>query len=97
MKNLIVFFLAVGLLGFAGCADNLETLIQDDAFHEYEQKLDSVEKAYLDKQITYAEYLEQRREIEDEYARDVQPEREAVSDSGRIINNPMKDDSADQK
>lgn len=95
MKKTVVLLLAAVCLSFTGCSGNLETLVQDPAFRNYEKEMDAAEKAYLNKEISYAEYLERRREIEEEYARDVQPEREAVSASDPLTDDPMEDSTRD--
>ena len=80
--------LAVLALALVGCADKIEgylenpqTIVQDPHFGEYQQKLDDLEKKYLSRKITYAEYLEQKKGIDKIYTKEVQHRED-------IINNP---------
>ena len=52
--------------------DDPKTLLEDPLSVEHQQALDDLEKEYLHQNITYAEYLERKKQIEEDYARDVQ-------------------------
>jgi len=54
------------------------TLLQDPGFANYQQKLDDLEKQYLQKKITYAEYLEQKKKIEEDYEREVKKQKNSI-------------------
>ena len=82
MKNI---FIVLALLFLAGCAERLEslmddpgTILQDPGFANYQQKLDDLEKLYLDKKITYAEYLERKKKIDDDYAQETQEQKNSL-------------------
>ena len=47
------------------------TIVQDPHFTNYKEKLDAVEKEYLEKKITYAQYREQKTALDDQYNKEV--------------------------
>ena len=47
------------------------TIVQDPHFGNYKEKLDALEKQYLEKEITYAQYLEQKTVLDDQYNKEV--------------------------
>jgi hypothetical protein len=84
MKNI---FIILALLFLTGCAEKFQslvddpgTILQDPDFTNYQQRLDSVEKEYLDKKITYAEYLERKNKIEEDYARQTKEQKQSLED-----------------
>jgi hypothetical protein len=79
MKKSLVFIGALLLFGcsYGGYLENPEKIIRDPHFAEYKDKRDILESAYLRKEITYAEYIEQRDELDEKYDKEVQ-ERTAV-------------------
>lgn len=75
MKKGLLLLCALTLLGCTYGQDylkNPETIIRDPHFSAYKQKRDDLESAYLRKEITYAEYIEQRDRLDEIYAREVQ-------------------------
>lgn len=68
----------VCMFALAGCSygqnylKNPETFIRDPHFADYKEKRDDVEREYLHKEITYAEYLEQKGELDETYDKEVQ-------------------------
>ena len=88
MKKWFTVFLFVFLAGCASTTERIEsfvddpgTILQDPGFADYQQKLDDLEKLYLQKKITYAEYLEQKNKIEEAYARDVKKQKNSLENS----------------
>ena len=89
MKKWLLFVL---LTVFMGCEygaekvrtyiDEPQTLIQDPHFMGYQEKMDALESSYLRKEMTYAEYLEQKKQLEEDYSREVQKRRETIESSG---------------
>lgn len=87
MKNILVVLLVVF---FAGCAETSQridsivddpgTIFQDPDFAAYEQELNALEKQYLQKEITYAQYLEGRKQLEENYEREVKDQAAEVDD-----------------
>ena len=85
MKSVFVVLLFVFLAGCASTTERIEaivddpaTILQDPGFAGYQKKLDDLEIQHLQKKITYAEYLEQKKKIEEDYAKEVQQQKEAV-------------------
>lgn len=78
-KKMILFFLMSVLAGctYAGereLGDYIHepsTIVQDPHFANYKGELDALEKEYLDKKITYAQYLEQKIVLDDQYNKEV--------------------------
>ena len=87
MKRNFLFFLI--LAGLTGCSvgqekletylENPGTIIKDPHFAQYQQNLDSLESEYLAKKITYAEYLERKKELDEKYTKEVKERNEIIS------------------
>ena len=80
--------LALGIMMIIGCShsqeylDNPVSFIKDPHFSDYKDSRDDLESSYLRKEITYAEYMEQKGEVDNQYSREVQ-ERDQIISSGR--------------
>ena len=89
MKNAWMFISLVFV--FSGCAigkeklemytNNPEFIIKDPHFYDYQQNLDAVEKDYLSKKITYADYLKKKEELDSHYNQDVQRRERIINDT----------------
>jgi len=51
---------------------NPSSFIRDPHFTEYKNNRDDLESSYLSKEITYAEYIEQKEKIDEKYSKEVQ-------------------------
>ena len=72
MKKIIL--LAALLFVGTGCAERLhsyiehpESFVKDPHFAEYKESLDHIERQYLNHEITYAQYLEEKQQLDDKY------------------------------
>jgi len=69
------------VLFFAGCSssptEDLKTLISDPHYGQYQQKLDDLEHQQLSGTISYAEYLERKKQLDEDYTKEVQ-DRETI-------------------
>jgi len=80
MRGLIILILCCGLCSacqygpekFATVVDDPIRILEDPLTVEHKQAMADLEKSYLKKEITYAEYLDQKQMLEDEYTRQVQ-------------------------
>lgn len=54
------------------------TIVQDPHFGNYKEKLDALEKQYLGKDITYAQYLEQKIALDDQYNKEVEERNQKI-------------------
>ncbi len=54
-----------------GYLEDPATLLEDPLSVDHQQELDELERRYLHKEITYAEYVEQKQQLEDDFVRDV--------------------------
>ena len=71
-------FLIVFIFFCVGCeTEQIKSWVADPHYAQYQQKLDTLEQSYLHKEITYAQYLEQKKVIENTYSKEVQ-EREDI-------------------
>lgn len=85
-KKMVLLFLASALVGctYAGereLSDYINkpsTIVQDPHFGNYKEKLDAVEKEYLGKKITYAQYLEQKTALDDQYNKEVEERNQKI-------------------
>ena len=76
MKYLFLFILL-----FSGCAyegpgltqylEDPSSIVKDPHFAEYQTNLDNLEHLYLTDQVTYADYVKQKTELEDTYTQEV--------------------------
>ncbi len=86
MRRILTIVLLGGLVG--GCAygqekirgylDDPKTLLEDPLSVEHQRALDDLERAYLHKEISYADYLERKRRLEEDYARAVKERRDTI-------------------
>ena len=79
MKQFMTLLLITVLAGCAYKGKNLQqylnepqSLIRDPHFEGYKNSRDEVESLYLKKKITYAEYLEKVKQMDEVYAKEVQ-------------------------
>lgn len=85
-KKMILLFLVSVLAGctYAGereLSDYINepaTIVKDPHFANYKEKLDAIEKEYLEKKITYAQYLEQKTALDDQYTKEVKERDEKI-------------------
>ena len=68
------YFLILIVLFFIGCnyLDNPETLLKDPHYSGYKEKSDALEHEYLQGKIAYPQYLERKKQLDDDYAKEVQ-------------------------
>ena len=59
--------------------DNPEYIIKDRDFSDYKDKLDTLERSYLAKEITYAEYLEKKESMDKMYDKSVRDRNQKIS------------------
>lgn len=74
------FIVGVLLLCVCGCAaeGKVSNIIRDQHFTEYKQTLDDLERDYLRKKISYADYLEQKKQVEEGYEKQISSRRDVV-------------------
>ena len=86
MKNLIGGLLIVSAVtGFCSCADKIEryvdnpkTILEDPLTVNYQQDLEDLERKYLHKEISYGDYLEQKKRLDDTYSQKVQRRQQII-------------------
>jgi len=75
MKKSLLLLCALVLFGCSYGQDYLKnpsSFIRDPHFTEYKNNRDELESSYLNKEITYAEYIEQKNKIDEQYSKEVQ-------------------------
>lgn len=65
-----------------------ESIIKDPHYGEYQAKLDALESQYLHKEISYAEYVGKKKELEDIYTKEVRDRNDVISPSEFDIHQP---------
>ena len=60
--------------------DEPQTILRDPHFANYQEARDHLESEYLQKKMTYGEYLEKKKELDDKYTKEVQ-KRDAIISS----------------
>lgn len=79
VKKMMLLFLVSAIVGctYAGerelrdYINEPSAIVQDPHFGNYKERLDEVEKQYLEKAITYAQYLEQKTALDEQYNKEV--------------------------
>ncbi len=75
MKRILACLL---LIGFTGCSYDMENIMKDPHFAQYQESMDALESQYLHKKISYSEYQTQRKELEDKYDREVKQREDKI-------------------
>ena len=82
MRRIVLCYLVLLTAGCSNGAEHLKTLIQDPLrdphYAEYQQKTAELESIYLGKKITYAEYVEQKKGLDDQYEKEVKERNEKI-------------------
>ena len=79
--------LLLSVLVLFGCTygqdylDNPTSFIRDPHFTEYKNSRDDLESSYLRKEITYAEYIEQKNKVDEQYSKEVQERNSKIMSS----------------
>lgn len=83
MKHFIMW---VGILIAAGCTTEspMTHIIRDKEFSQYQSTLDQLESEYLRKEISYADYLEKKKYVENSYQKQVDTRRTTIQDASSI-------------
>ena len=66
---------------FCGCSystEKIKTLMADPDYTRHQEELGNLEKSYLDKKMTYSEYLEKKKQLEDHYTKEMQAREEKI-------------------
>lgn len=77
--------LLICVLMIFGCSygqeylDDPKSIIRDPHFNTYKHNRDELESSYLNKEITYAEYLEQKNKMDEKYSQEVQERTQIIS------------------
>jgi len=87
MRKFMMIFLLVGLVGCAYEGEKVRTyfdepqlFIRDPHFRNYKQAIDDLESQYLKKDISYAEYVEQKEKLDTKYSREVQERNQKIEE-----------------
>ena len=75
MKKWAVVCVLFFLLGCAN--EQLKTMATDTDYARRQEKLDVLEKSYLDGSLNYADYMKKKEELEGDYTKEIQ-KREAI-------------------
>lgn len=81
--------LCLCVLSLVGCAyegrklsdylENPRSFIRDPHFADYKAKRDAVELQFLNKEITYAQYIEQMDELDNQYTKEINERNEKLN------------------
>lgn len=74
------YAMVVALIFIVGCtaAEPVENIIRDKEFTSYRETLDQLESDYLQKKISYADYLEKKKNVENNYQQQIDSRRELI-------------------
>ena len=98
MKKIILSFLFFCLAGCSTGQEKLRTyleepeyLIKDPHFAAYKQQLDNLDREYyLEKKMTYVEYLEKKKEIDAQYEKEVKQRTDVIEGQSQVGENQVK-------
>ncbi|MEW5894235.1 MAG: hypothetical protein AB1650_00510 [Candidatus Omnitrophota bacterium] len=74
MKKLLILLILSGLLGCSYGKEHVELIfdnpgvLEDSLYAGYQKKLDEIERQYLRKEISYADYIRLKQELDDQYS-----------------------------
>ena len=87
MKNGVLILVCLAIAGCTyaddkidGYLDDPKTLLEDPLTVDHERQLSELESRYLAQKITYAQYLEQKQQLQNGYIKDVRKREEILSD-----------------
>jgi hypothetical protein len=87
MKKWMLLVLACAVVGcsyqgktFGEYLNDPQSLIKDPHFTAYKDKREQLESDYLNKKITYADYVAAVKELDNNYAREVQQRNEKIAE-----------------
>ena len=86
MKRLLLMMCMIALAGCSSYgADQVRVfindppgLLKDQEYAQYRKDLNEAERQYLNKEITYAQYLEEKKDIENGYSQQIQERQESL-------------------
>ena len=78
MKRWVGVILVLFLAGCTFGVEDMGTLMKDPHYTQHQQALDDLEHAYLKKQISYSEYQQKKKELEDQYTAEVKIREEKI-------------------
>ncbi len=78
MKRFAGLILVLFLMGCTFGVEDMESLMKDPHYAHNQQALHELEHAYLQKQISYTEYQQKKKELEDTYAKEVKMQEEKI-------------------
>ena len=78
MKRVAGLILILFLTGCSFGVENMESLVRDTHYAQHQQSLDDLEHAYLKKEISYTEYQQKKKELEDKYTAEVKIREEKI-------------------
>ena len=61
----------------SGCSMG-EHLVRDPHFTKYQENLGQLEHSYYQKELTYSQYLDKKKMLDDHYAKEVQAREETI-------------------
>ena len=82
MKKYFALALLAVVVGCVGCTfstEDVKSFVSDPHYVAYQNKLDVLEKSYLAKEIPYAKYLEKKKLLDEQYAREIQKRTELIT------------------
>ena len=78
MKRIGALLVVLFLSGCSFGVQDMESLVKDPHYAQHQQAIDDLEHAYLKKQISYSEYQQKKKELEDKYTAEVKIREEKI-------------------
>lgn len=78
MKRFVMGILMLSLCGCTYGVREFKGIVSDPHYAQYQAQLDDLESSYLKGSLTYPEYLERKKVIDDNYAKEVQQREEKI-------------------
>jgi phage shock protein A len=82
----VIFILVVGGCSYGsekikGYMEDPKTILEDPLSVGHQQAMDDLESTYLQKKITYAEYLQKKKQLEDDYQKQAQGRQDIIENA----------------
>jgi hypothetical protein len=83
---MVIFALVIGGCSYGtekikGYVEDPKTILEDPVSVNHQQAMDDLESSYLQKKITYAEYLEKKKQLEDDYQKQAQGRQDIIENA----------------
>ncbi len=70
--------MVLSLISLTACRYNMDHMMRDPHFASYQERTDDLERNYLQKKISYPDYQEQKKRLDDQYEWDIKQREQKI-------------------